>query len=195
MKEIIFFSNNKNKYSEIFNLFKDISIKILGLHNFNKIVPPNETGNTFKENAKIKAIYGLKSFKKPCFADDSGICIEALNNKPGINSKQFLKSFDDNLNAFKYIFQAVNKNKNNRAFFQTTICLSLDANNHFFFNGVVKGKVALHAKGKNGFAYDPIFIPNGYKSTYAEMTLDKKNLISHRFIAINKLKKYLSKLI
>lgn len=195
MKEIIFFSNNKNKYLEIFNLFKDISIKILGLHDFDRIVHPNETGNTFKENAKIKAICGLKSFKKPCFADDSGICIEALNNKPGINSKQFLKSFDDNLSAFKYIVQAVNKNKNNRAFFQTTICLSLDVNNHFFFNGLVNGKISLHAKGNNGFAYDPIFIPSGYESTYAEMTLNKKNLISHRFIAISKLKKYLSKLI
>ena len=92
MKEIIFFSNNKNKCLEISKLFEDIPIKILSLNNFDKIKSPNESGLTFKENAKIKSSFGLQTFKKTCFADDSGICIEAMNNNPGIKSKKFLET-------------------------------------------------------------------------------------------------------
>ena len=191
MKEIIFFSNNKNKNSEISELFKDTPIKILNLNNFNKIKSPNESGVSFKENAKIKSNFGLQAFKKPCFADDSGICIEAMKNNPGIYSKKFLEQSRGNSDAFNLIFSLVNKTKKNKAFFQTSICLSLNAKKHIFFNGIVKGTITKNIKGSGGFGYDPIFIPLGYKKTFAEMTLKEKNLISHRSIAINKLKKYL----
>jgi len=196
VKELIFFSKNKNKYLEIFKLFRDIPIKILSLNKFDKkIKSPNEIGITFKENAKIKSNFGLQTFKKPCFADDSGICIEAMNNNPGINSKKFIEQNGGCLDAFNLIFSLVNKTKKNKAFFQTSICLSMNAKKNVFFNGIVKGTITKSIKGSGGFGYDPIFIPLGYKKTFAEMTLKEKNLISHRSIAINKLKKYLLTLI
>ena len=195
MEEIIFFSNNKNKYIEIAQLFKDIPIKILNLNNFDKIKSPDENGITFKANAKIKSKFGLQTFKKPCFADDSGICIEAMNNEPNINSKKFLEQNNDPHDAFNLIFALVDKTKKNKAFFQTSICLSLKEKKHVFFNGIVKGTITQSIKGSGGFGYDPIFVPLGYKKTFAEMTIKEKNLISHRSIAIKKLKKYLLTLI
>ena len=90
MHEIVFFSNNQNKILEVKKLFLNSSINIFSLNDFKKIKSPEEVGSTFEENAKIKSFYGLKKLKKVCFADDSGICIEAMNNKPGINSKNFL---------------------------------------------------------------------------------------------------------
>jgi len=195
VKEIIFFSNNKNKYLEISKLFRDTPIKILSLNNFNKINSPYENGVTFNENAKIKSSFGLKTYKKPCFADDSGICIEAMNNNPGINSKKFLEQNNGALDTFNLIFSFVDKTKKNKAFFQTSICLSLKAEEHIFFNGIVKGTITQNIKGSGGFGYDPIFVPLGYKKTFAEMTVEEKNLISHRSIAIKKLKRYLLTLI
>ena len=168
MKEILFFSNNKNKYFEIAKLFRDIPIKILSVNNFNKIKSPNENGVTFKENAKIKSSFGLRTFNKPCFADDSGICIEAMNDKPGINSKKFLEQNSGSLNTFNSIFSLINKTKKNKAYFQTSICLSLRAEEHIFFNGIVKGTITKSIKGSGGFGYDPIFIPLGFKKTFAE---------------------------
>ena len=195
MREIIFFSNNKNKCLEISKLFEDIPIKILSLNNFDKIKSPNENGLTFKENAKIKSSFGLQTFKKTCFADDSGICIEAMNNNPGIKSKKFLETNNSTLDAFNLILSLVDKTKKNKAFFQTSICLSLNVKEHVFFNGIVEGTITKNIKGSGGFGYDPIFIPHGYKKTFAEMTVEEKNLISHRSIAIKKLKKYLLTLI
>ena len=195
MREIIFFSNHKNKFVEIAQLFRDIPIKILSLNNFDKIESPNENGITFKENAEIKSNFGLEVFKKPCFADDSGICIEAMNNNPGIYSKKFLEQNNNPLDAFNLIFSSVDKTKKNKAFFQTSICLSLKAKERVFFNGIVKGTITQSIKGSGGFGYDPIFIPLGYKKTFAEMTVEEKNLISHRSIAIKKLIKYLLTLI
>ena len=172
---------------------RDLFIKRFS--NFNKIKSPNENGITFKENAKIKSNFGLKTYKKPCFADDSGICIEAMNNNPGINSKKFLEQNSGALDTFNLIFSLVNKTKKNKAFFQTSICLSLKAKKHIFFNGIVKGTITQSIKGSGGFGYDPIFVPLGYKKTFAEMTVEEKNLVSHRSIAIKKLKKYLLTLI
>lgn len=195
MKEIIFFSNNKNKIIEISNFFVEKSLKILDLNNFDKIISPNEIGNTFEENAKIKSLHGYKIFNKICFADDSGICIEALDGKPGVHSKNFLKNNKNAYNACREIL-SITRNKNNfNAFFQTSICLSLNEKKHIFFNGKIVGKISKEIKGKSGFGYDPIFIPEGYNKTFAEMKPEQKNSISHRSIAIKKLKGYLLKLI
>ena len=191
MKDIVFFSNNKNKIKEISNLLQDISYEVLSLNSFGKVESPNESGRTFKENAKIKSLFGFKKFNKICFADDSGICIKAMNGKPGINSKEFLnsnKNKNDTLNQIINI--AKNKNKFS-AYFQTTICLSINKNDHFFFTGKILGRISNKIKGVDGFGYDPIFIPNGYDLTFAEMKMRDKNKISHRSIAISKFKKYL----
>jgi len=191
LKDILFFSHNQKKIVEIKQIFKDSKIKVHNLHSFQKIKEPNETGNTFSSNAKIKSKYGQKIFKIPCFADDSGFCIEALNNGPGIKSKRFLEKFSNNKDAFEYIISNVVKKKNDKAFFVTAICLTLKENHHIIFLGKINGNISLEPKGGNGFGYDPIFIPENHKKTFAQMKLEEKNSISHRKIAITKLKSFL----
>tara|TARA_B100000700_G_scaffold324427_1_gene430543 strand:- start:1241 stop:1828 length:588 start_codon:yes stop_codon:yes gene_type:complete len=192
VKEIIFFSNNKNKIQEISNLFMRFNYKLLSLNDFKDTASPIENGKTFKDNAKIKSIYGYKKFNKICFADDSGICIEALNGAPGINSKQYLGSENKkNVILNKIISLAKNKNKY-KAFFETSICLTLNIDKQIFFSGKVYGKISLKIRGNHGFGYDPIFIPDGMNLTFSEMSLHQKNLLSHRAIAIKKLSEYLT---
>ena len=195
MKEIIFFSNNKNKINEISSLFNDASLKILSLLDYNKVKSPEELGLTFEENAKIKSSFGFKRFKKICFADDSGICIKALNNGPGVNSKNFLGSKENHKRALNKIIKESKANNMYEAYFQTTICLSLDADEDLLFTGKIFGKISNKIKGERGFGYDPIFIPRGYDKTFAEMDLNEKNKISHRSIAVGKLIDYFKSLI
>ena len=191
MKELLFFSHNKKKIIEINQIFKSSRIKIENLNSYQKIKDPKETGKTFSENAKIKSNYGQKKFNMPCFADDSGFCVEALNNNPGVKSKRFLEKFPSNNSAFDYIFSKVINKNNNNAYFVTAISLSLKANHNIIFLGKIKGNISLKPIGNNGFGYDPIFIPENHKKTFAEMTLEEKNKISHRKLAIIKLKSFL----
>ena len=191
MKELLFFSHNQNKIKEINKIFTSNKIKILNLNSFSKTKEPIETGKTFSANAKIKSSYGQKRFSIPCFADDSGFCIEALNDNPGVKSKRFLEKFTSNSDAFDYIITNVKKKKNNKAFFTTSISLTLNPSHHIIFLGRINGRVSLKPRGKNGFGYDPIFIPDNYKITFAEMGSKEKNKISHRKIAVTKLKSFL----
>ena len=105
MKNLLFFSHNHNKILEVENIFDHKGVKIHNLRSFGKIKEPNENGLSFAENAKIKSFFGLKNFDIPCFADDSGICISALNNKPGIYSKRFFEKFQNKTEMFKYIIK------------------------------------------------------------------------------------------
>ena len=191
MKDILFFSHNQKKIVEVKQIFKDSKIKVYDLNGFEKIKDPKETGVTFASNAKIKSKCGQELFKLPCFADDSGFCVEALKNNPGVQSKRFLEKFSNNEKAFEYIISNVVKKKNNKAFFVTAISLTLKENHHIIFLGKINGTVSLEPKGANGFGYDPIFIPENNIKTFAEMKLDEKNIISHRKIAITKLKSFL----
>ena len=191
MKDILFFSHNQKKIIEIKQIFKDSKIKIYDLNSFKKIKEPKETGATFSSNAKIKSKYGQQLFDMPCFADDSGFCVEALKNNPGVKSKRFLEKFSNNKKVFEYIISNVVKKKNNKAFFVTAISLTLKENHHITFLGKINGTVSLEPKGTNGFGYDPIFVPENNTKTFAEMTLEEKSIISHRKIAITKLKSFL----
>ena len=191
MKDILFFSHNQKKIVEVKQIFKDSKIKVYDLNGFEKIKDPKETGVTFASNAKIKSKCGQELFKLPCFADDSGFCVEALKNNPGVKSKRFLEKFSNNKKAFEYIISNVVKKKNNKAFFVTAISLTLKENHHIIFIGKISGTVSLEPKGNNGFGYDPIFIPENHNKTFAEMNLKEKNNISHRKIAITKLKSFL----
>ena len=191
MKDILFFSHNQKKIIEVKQIFKDSKITVSDLNSFEKIKEPKETGKTFALNAQIKSKYGQKLFNIPCFADDSGFCVEALKNNPGVKSKRFLENFTNNKKAFDYIISNVVKKKKNRAFFTTAICLTLKENHHIVFLGKISGTVSLKPKGSNGFGYDPIFIPENHTKTFAEMSLEEKNIISHRKIAITKLKSFL----
>ena len=191
MKNLLFFSNNNKKVLEVKKIFNSRDIKIYNLSRFEKIKEPNENGLSFAENAKIKSSFGLKNFNIPCFADDSGLCVEALKNKPGIKSKRFLDKFNTNLNAFEYIIGRVIKTKNSKAFFKTAICLSIKKNHHIIFEGKITGRISEKPRGLNGFGYDPIFIPEGYKKTFGEMGIKEKNKISHRKIALAKMESFL----
>ena len=191
MKNLLFFSHNNKKILEVEKILRQKDIKIYNLNFYNQIKEPNENGKSFAENAKIKSSCGLKKFKVPCFADDSGICIEALNNKPGIKSKRFLEKFKTNKLAFEYIISSVVNKNNDRAFFKTAICLSIKKNHHIIFEGRVNGRISRNPSGINGFGYDPIFIPDGYKKTFAEMNSEEKNTISHRLIALRKMESFL----
>ena len=192
MKNIFFFTGNKNKYSEIKGLLKTTNLKIYTLNNFKNLREPIESGKSFAENAKIKSDFGFIKTNIPCFADDSGICIKALNYKPGIFSKRYLNKFNSNKVCFNKIINQVEKSGEQAAFFKTSISLTIRLGITVCFEGIVRGKISNKVCGKNGFGYDPIFIPNGYSKTFAEMDIKTKNLISHRSIAMKKLVNFLT---
>ncbi len=172
--------------------FKDIPVSVVTPDDIQIKHEPNEIGKTFEENAKIKSTYGFDKSKLPCFADDSGICIESLNWKPGILSKNFLNNFESNNVCFKNIIKSVQKNGKKNAYFKTSISLTIGNDQNIIFNGKIDGTISKQIKGAFGFGYDPIFIPKYYKKTLAELSTLEKNKISHRSIAVTKLINFLS---
>ncbi len=192
MKQLLFFSNNKNKIIEIEKIFRKFDLKLLSLNDVNLREEPKENGQTFEENAKIKSDFGFNKTGIPCFADDSGICIEALNWKPGVRSKRFLNGFKNNKTCFKNIIKSIKKKSKLNAYFKTSISLSIHNDQNIVFNGKIDGIISNEIKGGFGFGYDPIFIPKNYKRTLAELSTREKNEISHRSIAVTKLINFLS---
>jgi XTP/dITP diphosphohydrolase len=159
------------------------------------IKSPRETGKSFKLNSELKAKYFFKKSKIFTISDDSGLCIDCLDNKPGIYSARWAKKYGSFNHAMKKIITLVkNKNKNKKvkntkAKFVCSLTLNLSANFFFTTIGLVQGNISEKILGKNGFGYDPIFIPAGHKITFGQMNKKKKILIDHRFIAFKKLKK------
>ncbi|MDP2388216.1 MAG: non-canonical purine NTP diphosphatase [Bacteroidota bacterium] len=189
---LIFATHNKNKVFEVTKLVsKDHEILNLSDINYSEDIP--ETGDTLEENALLKARFIHKIFNKNCFSDDSGLEIESLNNEPGVYSARYAgeeKSDEANMNK---VLEKLNGSHSRSAQFRTVIVLII-AGKEYLFEGIIKGKIAVKKKGSNGFGYDPIFIPNGFIKTFAEMSIEEKNLISHRAIAIKKLTAFLNKL-
>ena len=192
MKQLLFFSNNEKKIIEIKKIFNKFNLELLSLSDLNISDEPEESGHTFEENAKIKSDYGFNKTGLPCFADDSGICIEGLNWKPGVHSKRFLNSFKSNQDCFRSIIKSIKNNNKQKAYFKTSISLTINTNQNVVFNGNIDGKISRQVKGGFGFGYDPIFIPKYYKKTLAELSTREKNGISHRSIAVTKLINFLS---
>ena len=195
MKKIVFFSHNKYKINEVINIFQISKIKILTPYDFPKTYTPEETGKTFRDNAIIKSTFGFRSFELPCFAEDSGICISALDNQPGIKSKRFQIENGGLHKTFKMIIDQTKIKKNYKAFFQTSIAFSFGNKKLKCFDGIVFGKISGKPLGSRGFHYDPIFIPDGTNKTFAQMLEKEKNKISHRAIALKKLKNFILNLI
>ena len=192
MKRLLFFSNNKNKIIEIKKIFNKFNIELLSLNDLNISNEPEETGKTFEKNAKIKSDYVFNKTGIPCFADDSGICIESLNWKPGVLSKRFLNNFKNNEACFESIITNTKKNSKQNAYFKTSISLTVKDNQNVIFNGKIEGKISEEARGRYGFGYDPVFIPKNYNKTLAELSTKEKNVISHRSIAVTKLINFLN---
>ncbi len=192
MSEIVFFSNNDNKIKEIKKIFSNVNIKISSSKEYNLFKQPVESGKSFAENAKIKSVFGFKKLKLPCFADDSGICIEALDWGPGILSSRFMGNFKSKKECLEYIISKVSESKKRRAFFKTSICLTLRNSQYIIFEGKVNGYISNKILGNNGFGYDPIFIPENNNKTFSQMNKKEKNTLSHRYVAVNKFINFLS---
>jgi XTP/dITP diphosphohydrolase len=193
IKEIIIGTNNKGKYKEISNLLP-VKIKKYSPKDFN-ILSPKETGKTFKANSFIKASYFSKKTNLVCISDDSGLEIDILNKKPGIYSSRWGGKKNDFNLAIKKIYKAIDKKKekikkNNKAKFICCMTIYWPNGKSYSSEGNIKGTISEIKKGKNGFGYDPIFIPNGYNLTFGEMKFKVKMSIDHRFKAFSKIKKY-----
>jgi XTP/dITP diphosphohydrolase len=188
--DIVFATNNENKLKEIKNILGN-SFRLLSLKDF-KIeddIPENEP--TLEENAMYKARYIYKKLNMNIFADDTGLEIDALNGAPGVHSARFAGESKDSDANIEKVHSLMGSTKNRKARFRTVIALILDGK-EFIFEGIVTGEIINEKRGSEGFGYDPVFVPEGRKHTFAEMTLDEKNLISHRARAFEKFRKFLS---
>jgi XTP/dITP diphosphohydrolase len=187
--EIVFASNNAHKLDEVKSKLP-AHFKILSLKEVLGDVDIPETGTTLNENAIIKVKYVFDKVGMNCFADDTGLEIAALNGEPGVYSARYAGedcSFRDNMN--KVLLNLEGKNDRN-ARFRTAICLSLNGEQHLF-EGMVDGVILTEECGEKGFGYDPIFKPDGFDESFAEMTMGQKNRISHRGKAVQKLVDFL----
>ena len=198
MKEIVIASHNDGKVEEIRGLLKKYKFKIFSLKKFSHI-EPKENGKTFIENSVIKAVNALKITGLPSISDDSGLCIPALNNDPGIYSARWAgkgKNFDlASKKIEKKLFEKYrNKQKLFKAFFCCALTIALPDGTIKSFEGKVFGTLQFPPKGDNGFGYDPIFIPRRYKKTFGEMKYSFKERISHRQKAFKKLHNFIAKL-
>ena len=187
--ELIFGTHNNNKVEEIIKLLPSgYVLKSLTDLNFNTEI--EESGTTLEENALIKATTIFNVFKKDCFADDSGLEVFALGGKPGVYSARYAgnqKNAKDNTRKILGELKGVN---DRRAQFRTVIAFILGGT-EYLFEGIIKGEISASPKGQNGFGYDPIFIPEKHRLTFAQLTLSEKNKISHRSRAFKKLVEFL----
>ena len=189
MKTLIFASNNSHKLSEIRNLLDNI-VDIQSLKDINLEGDIPETSDTLEGNATQKAEWIYNRTGKNCFADDTGLEVEALDGAPGVYSARYAGencSFTDNVNK---LLKAMEGKTNRKARFRTVICLIENGKKHYF-EGIVNGTIVEKGSGNMGFGYDPIFVPDGYNISFAEMPIDEKNKISHRGLATQKLVEYL----
>ena len=187
MKKILIGTHNKGKFKEISYLiskkYKKISPILL------KIKSPKETGKTFIANSRLKVKFFSKYVDYPIISDDSGLCIKALNNKPGIYSARLAKKHGSFSKAMKFILKKMKTKKNRSAFFVCSLSY-LDKNGKITsVEGKLKGNISMQMKGTNGFGYDPIFIPLQKEITFGQMLKSKKIKMDHRYIAFKKLKK------
>ena len=193
IKKILIGTNNEGKYREICDLLPN-HIKKYSPKEFG-ILTPEETGKSFEENSFIKATYFSKKTNFICLSDDSGLEIDLLKREPGIYSSRWRGEKNNFDVAIKKIFEKMNdvkKDWQNDSTARFICCLTLfwPDGKIFSSKGIVKGKISSTKKGKNGFGYDPIFIPDGYKDTFGEMESKLKMSIDHRFKAYSKIKKY-----
>lgn len=186
MLKVVLATNNVHKIEEIKPLLPKIELLTLKEVGFDADIP--ETAETFVQNALLKAKSVFNFCGLPCIADDSGLEISALQNRPGVHSAYYSGSRDSQKNIEK-VLQEMHNQSNRKARFKTVI-VYYDANSFRYFEGITYGTITEKPIGKQGFGYDPIFIPDGSEKTYAEMSLEEKNSISHRGKALKKLTEF-----
>jgi len=188
--KLVFASNNKNKIAEIQSMLPE-SITILSLEDINCFEDIPETADTIEGNAILKADYVTQKYGYDCFADDTGLEVDALNGEPGVYSARYAgeqKNADDNMNK---LLKALENNKNRSAQFKTVITLNLEGK-QYLFTGIAKGEITETKTGTSGFGYDPIFKPENFDKTFAELPLEIKNSIGHRGKAVQQLIDFLT---
>jgi len=188
--KLIFATHNQHKLQEI-KLLLPKSIELVSLTDLNVTKDIPETGDTLKDNALIKAKYIYKRFGLDCFADDSGLEVEALNGAPGVYSARYAGLQKSDADNNQKLLAELKDKSNRNACFKTVISLYFNGNIHFF-DGIIHGTIQLEIQGTQGFGYDPLFKPNSYNKTFAQMSTDEKSKISHRGLAVNKLVDFLS---
>jgi XTP/dITP diphosphohydrolase len=188
--KLVFATNNKHKLQEVAdkvqNKFKILSLEDIGC---NEDIP--ETGLTFEDNAGIKSKYIYEKYQLNCFGDDSGLVIDALNGEPGVYSARYAGEHGNHAANIKKVLEKLEGIDDRRARFVTVISLLWNGKEHLF-EGVVEGTIRNQSTGSEGFGYDPIFQPDGYDITFAQMSLEDKNKISHRARAVEKLLAFLN---
>jgi XTP/dITP diphosphohydrolase len=188
--KLVFASNNQNKIKEIQSILNG-SIQLLSLEDIGCHEDIPETADTIEGNAILKADYVTKKFGYDCFADDTGLEVNALNGEPGVYSARYAgeqKNADDNMNK---LLNALKDEENRSAQFKTVIALNLNGE-QYLFTGLAKGNITLNKTGNHGFGYDPIFKAEGYNETFAELSAEIKNKISHRAKATEQLIDFLN---
>lgn len=190
--KLVFATNNKNKVKEIKALLPE-SIEILTLTDIKCTEEIEETEDTIEGNAKLKADYITKKYGYDCFADDTGLEVDALNGAPGVYAARYAGenvTYEDNVQK---MLREMNGKADRNAQFRTVIALNLKGKQHLF-EGMCKGEITNKKFGEKGFGYDPIFKPKGFDKTFAEMNLEEKGKISHRGLAVQKLVDFLNEI-
>jgi XTP/dITP diphosphohydrolase len=188
--QICFATHNQNKVAELRKLV-DNNLEILSLDDLGVADEIEETGATLKENALLKAKYIFDNYAIACFADDTGLEVDALDSAPGVYSARFAGVPANNEKNIDKLLGLLLNQRNKQARFRTVIALVTDTEQHFF-EGVVEGEIIDQRRGSNGFGYDSVFLPNHFDRTFAEMNMEEKNLISHRAQAVKKLTDFLN---
>jgi XTP/dITP diphosphohydrolase len=193
INKTIFASKNKGKIREVKKIFADMDFKIISLLELDDKMEIDETGTTFEENSKIKAFEVFNRFKIPTIADDSGISVDQLGGRPGVYSARYSgENATDDENNDKLIEELKDFEEPHLARY---VCAAVfyDGKNYLVTEDTAKGKIVKTPRGKNGFGYDPYFVPEGYDCTMGELSLEEKNKISHRAKAFNKLRDKIKK--
>ena len=187
--KLVFASNNHNKIKEI-QLLVPNSIEILSLNDIGCTEDIPETADTIEGNAILKANYVTEKYGFNCFADDSGLEIDALNGEPGVYSARYAGEPKDDSKNIDKVLENLKDETNKKANFKTVICLNMNGKQHLF-TGIANGKIIENRVGDNGFGYDPIFVADGYSKTFAELSIEEKAAISHRGKAVKQLVDFL----
>jgi XTP/dITP diphosphohydrolase len=186
--KLVFATNNANKLKEVQAMLTNFEIVSLADINCFDDIP--ETAKTLEGNAILKANYITKKYGLNCFADDTGLEVEALNNEPGVFSARYAGESNNAEANMNKLLQNLGDNLNRKAQFRTAIALNLNQK-QFIFEGICKGEILIEKCGASGFGYDPIFKPTGFQKSFAEMTMNEKGTISHRGKAIQQLVTFL----
>ena len=190
-KKLVFATNNAHKLEEIRAILGD-KMEILSLADINCHADIPETANTLEGNAHLKSVYVYDHYGLDCFADDTGLEVEALDGAPGVYSARYAGDGHDSQANMQKLLKEMEEKNNRKAQFRTVISL-IEKGEEKLFEGIVRGKITQEKRGNSGFGYDPVFQPEGFDVTFAEMGSEVKNKISHRARAVKALCDYLSK--